>query len=292
MPQGLALDGAVIVNNGTSDILPFTRRDLSNSQSEIITTFGPGYKAIIIIVDPRWYVSSSDEIQGVIETWIDSQDLRPIAVAGPSQRANRGQVVYLDGSGSNSPYGISTYKWEHVTGDIGVPVEISNSNSPIASFIYPDCPPAGSCYHLIFQLTVNDNIYQQTADSCEVHLNHPPIANAGPDQTIGEKGYNIQLDGSLSGDDYDLISTYSWRQISGTDVALVNSGTSKPSFKTPETSHFVNCFETLVFELTVTDDLGLQGTDTVQVELYEECYLFGCCTEDCQCTEGCACISQ
>ena len=88
--------------------------------------------------------------------------------------------------------------------------------------------------------------------------NFPPIASAGDAQVVSETSV-VTLQGS--GTDFDgSIVSYQWQQIaSNTDVELIDSQSSSTSFTVPEVDSNV----TLEFQLTVTDDDGASGTDTV-----------------------------
>ena len=104
--------------------------------------------------------------------------------------------------------------------------------------------------------------------------NHPPIANAGIDQTEPEhNGVNpspppdnilnvITLDGSASSDPDENTITYSWAQINGTDVILSDVTARQPTFTAPDLLD-IDPPEAgpednvdLIFELTVTDSKG------------------------------------
>ncbi|QUC65419.1 hypothetical protein NsoK4_04020 [Nitrosopumilus sp. K4] len=88
--------------------------------------------------------------------------------------------------------------------------------------------------------------------------NHAPVSNAGSDQSIGTSVL-VTLDGSGSSDpDGDTI-TYSWTQTSGTLVTLSDETAESPTFTSPVSA------DTLVFELTVTDDKGSSDTDSVTI---------------------------
>ncbi len=96
----------------------------------------------------------------------------------------------------------------------------------------------------------------------QAQSNNPPVANAGPDQTVYEFN-NVILDGTNSYDPDDDPITYSWTQIAGTFVTLLNPTTVHPSFTAPQqppTGH-----ETLTFSLTVTDSFGATSSDSVDV---------------------------
>lgn len=91
-------------------------------------------------------------------------------------------------------------------------------------------------------------------------VNQPPVANAGFDQSIAA-GATCILEGSASSDSDGTIASYSWRKVSGPTIALANANQAVASFIAPSES----TIQTLVFELTVTDDDGVTSTDTVTV---------------------------
>ena len=89
-------------------------------------------------------------------------------------------------------------------------------------------------------------------------ISNPPAAVAGADQIL-TPGASVTLDGSDSTDFDGVIDSYLWSQTAGTAVTLIGADTATPGFTAPETS------EVLTFLLTVTDDLGFVGTDTVYI---------------------------
>lgn len=96
--------------------------------------------------------------------------------------------------------------------------------------------------------------------ACDV----PPLADAGPDQIVN-LGDVVTLDGSSSYDrdplDPNNSITYNWIQIGGTLVTLNDANTAHPTFAA------LNVGETLIFQLTVTDDEGNSATDTVNITI-------------------------
>lgn len=89
----------------------------------------------------------------------------------------------------------------------------------------------------------------------------PPVAEAGEDQLV-EPRTTVALSAvGSSASTPAAIAQYSWTQLSGTPVVLANAQSANPTFTAPGQS------EALSFRLTVTDDGGLTGTDTVQVQL-------------------------
>ncbi|MFY9153104.1 MAG: PKD domain-containing protein [Prolixibacteraceae bacterium] len=80
----------------------------------------------------------------------------------------------------------------------------------------------------------------------EVAINHAPVSNAGPDQTVNELA-TVVLDGSGSSDPDGNTITYSWVAPAG--ITLSSSSAAKPSFTAPD----VNADTPYKFSLTVND---------------------------------------
>ncbi|MDD7972977.1 glycine-rich domain-containing protein [Roseinatronobacter alkalisoli] len=93
-------------------------------------------------------------------------------------------------------------------------------------------------------------------------INTGPTANAGPDATAFP-GLQVTLDGAGTFDPDGNIVSYAWAQTSGPPVALGGASSLTPSF-TPA-QPVSGAQDTLVFQLTVTDDFGLTSTDTVTI---------------------------
>ena len=102
-----------------------------------------------------------------------------------------------------------------------------------------------------------------TMKSFSTTLNPPPTANAGPDQSVFME-HTVRLDGSGSSpsDPSQPIASYQWTQLPGTAVTLDNSASPTPSFTAPVVD---KTGEILQFQLTVTDNVGLFQSDTVNV---------------------------
>jgi hypothetical protein len=187
----------------------------------------------------------------------------PTANAGPDQTVDKGVVVTLNGSNSTDPDdGIASYLWKQTGGSPAV--TLTGADTAQASFTSPDVGSDGVA--LVFQLTVTDNHGLQDTDTCIVNVtwkNAPPKAEAGADQTVVE-GRTLTLDGLGSSDPDGMIASYSWKQTGGTDVALSVSTAPTPTFVAPPVG---GDGTTLTFELTVTDDGGLMGTDEISVTI-------------------------
>ncbi|HET6590999.1 MAG TPA: PKD domain-containing protein [Candidatus Nitrosocosmicus sp.] len=101
----------------------------------------------------------------------------------------------------------------------------------------------------------NGNMYVANQGSLDVSvIAVSPIANAGIDNTV-DSGQTVQLDGSNSTDHLGGTLTYNWTQIDGPKVTLSDSTSLNPTFTSPLTTDTTD----LVFELVVTNDLGLDS---------------------------------
>lgn len=90
----------------------------------------------------------------------------------------------------------------------------------------------------------------------------PPVISAGDDQVVDE-GVEVTLNGSIS--DESLVASYLWEQTAGTAVTLSDDSINNPVFTAPD----VDSDETLTFRLTVTDIVGLETTDTCDIEVID-----------------------
>lgn len=201
------------------------------------------------------------------ETIIPNAD--PIAVAGPDQELDASERANLDGSGSSDPDGdFFTYEWTLQSAPPGSAAEIM---LPTAAEAYFDTDEPGT---YVAQLTVEDNFGGSDTDTLTVTAEDtgtlPPVANAGPDQTVTyqQGGITVFLDGSNSSDpDGDPI-TFAWEitefipdgALPMTPVTLIDPDTALPSFDVFE----LNQLGVYTIELTVSDGT-LQDTDTVVI---------------------------
>lgn len=186
-------------------------------------------------------------------------DKPPIAVAGPDQViALPTDSISLDGSASNDPDGkISVWLWKKISG----PASFGISNSSVAKTKANKL--VTGTYQ--FELTVTDDKGASAKDTMMVTVdatppsNHPPVANAGADQTITFPTNTINLDGSGSTDPDNNIVSYQWTKISGPSTFNISNAN---AVQTQVTNLVQGIYQ---FELKVTDAGGLFDKDTVQL---------------------------
>jgi hypothetical protein len=91
----------------------------------------------------------------------------------------------------------------------------------------------------------------------------PPVADAGANQSVAEQA-TVTLDGTGSSDPDGSITSYSWQQVSGPEVALSGATTATATFTAPDVIQDTP----LEFRLTVTDDFGVSAAATVDVTVH------------------------
>src|ERR1035441_2528172 len=135
---------------------------------------------------------------------LQTTPLPPVANAGANQTARVGDTVTLDGSGSTNPSGVGTltYSWAFTYRPAGS-AHLNNPTGVMPSFTVD---VAGN---FIIALTVSNGIASSTSSVMVSTLNSPPVANAGPNQTVSV-GSKVLLDGSHSTDVDGNPLTYQW----------------------------------------------------------------------------------
>jgi hypothetical protein len=119
---------------------------------------------------------------------------------------------------------------------------------------------------LTFRLTVTDSDGLVSSDtvSVTVYLPQPPVADAGPDQSVTE-GQTVTLDGSNSYDPNETNIAVQWKQLTGsTQVVLNTPNELTTEFTAPEVG---TDRDELTFKLTINDDDGLTSEDEVRVTI-------------------------
>jgi parallel beta-helix repeat protein len=166
--------------------------------------------------------------------------VKPVADAGPDQHLEKPQLITLDGSGSlfYDPCGVMEFQWDQAAGPA---VEFSDFGAMRATFT-PECEA-----EYRFELVVSDGLNFSKPDEVLIVVrNRPPVADAGPDQTMSSIPSIITLNGSGSYDPGGEALTYDWRQIAGPTVELSHENAIQPAFVPCDLGIYV-------FELVVND---------------------------------------
>jgi cytoskeletal protein CcmA (bactofilin family) len=159
----------------------------------------------------------------------------------------------LTGNASDPDGFITTYLWRKISGPasgtIATPSSATSAVNSLVKGIY------------LFEFTVTDNDGAVVKDTIRVSVNDvnfAPVANAGANQTITLPANSVTLNGTATDSD-GTITRYAWVKISG---PAAGSLTSPGAASTNVSSMVQGLYE---FELTVTDDDGATGKDTIQV---------------------------
>ncbi|WP_455222886.1 PKD domain-containing protein, partial [Kaarinaea lacus] len=197
--------------------------------------------------------SASDQVVVTISPAL--ANTQPTANAGIDRTANLGEVVQIVGSGSDTDGNIAAYLWAQTDGPA---VTLTGADTEAVSFTMPLDMQGQTA--IILQLTVTDDQGAVGTDQVEIQANLPPIASAGADQFL-QPGDMVNLSSSGSNDPDGNIVSYLWSQVGGTPSVTFNHNSANPSFTAPDISG------DLTFELTVTDNYGAEGIDTVVIHI-------------------------
>ena len=186
--------------------------------------------------------NTKNRLNFTIDFVFTADNTPPTANAGADQSVFIGTSVTLSGSGTDSDGTITGYLWTEGA------TTLSNS----ASFTKSDFT-VGT--HTL-TLTVTDDDGATATDTVFITIvpNSPPTANAGADQLIN-LGDNTSLDASGSSDSDGSIVAYLWQE--GTITLSGNANFTLTGLTAG----------THTMTLTVTDDKGDTGTDTVDIKV-------------------------
>src|SRR5688572_12774678 len=187
---------------------------------------------------------------------ISTQNSPPIANAGSDQVVFVGDTDQLNGSGSTDVDGnLLGYAWSIISKPQSSEAGMSDPFIVNPTF---NVDAAGS---YIVQLLVTDGIVTSAADSVTISTqNRPPVANAGPDQTVQQKA-TVQLNGGGSSDPDGNSLTFTWSLLSkpgGSAAVLSNGKIVNPTFTADQSG-------TYVAQLIVNDGSVNSAPDTVSI---------------------------
>ncbi len=237
--------------------------------------------AYILLVGIAWFTSCKKEYScencGVNPP--GSTNKSPVANAGPDQIIILPMdSVSLDGSASHDPDGtVSSFQWTKITGPASFVVENAAAARTVVKNLLE------GVYQFELKVTDNEGLWakgtvQVIVKNDSAIYNLPPVAKAGPDQTITLPLDYTYLDGSGSspnGWPYPNGATYVWTKISGPSQFLLSPATLQETFQiagyVPTTAIAKDLIPgSYLFRLQVTNSLGVSDADTVQVEVVED----------------------
>ena len=186
-----------------------------------------------------------------------ASNLAPTANAGADQTITLpANSVNLSGTGTDSDGSISKYFWSKISGPSTFQIADSSSTTTNVSELVE------GVYQ--FELKVTDNNGSVGKDTVQIQVNAAsnlaPIANAGADQTITLPANNVNLSGSGADSD-GTIASYKWTKILGASEVVISDSTSA----TATVNELIQGI--YIFQLTVKDNDGGIGKDTVQVKV-------------------------
>lgn len=210
--------------------------------------------ALIIITMLSFFLSCKKEL-----SYEGGINQIPTANAGADQiTVLPKDSVLLDGSNSKDHDGqITKTQWTKISGPLSY--VIANTTTPITIVR----SLTEGVYQ--FELMVTDDKQASARDTVQVTVspsngtNHPPVAVAGPDQSITLPVDLCTLDGSASYDPDGVIATSQWTKVAGPSSGAIAKAT---DLKTQATNLTTGTYQ---FELMVTDNYGASSKDTVQV---------------------------
>jgi RHS repeat-associated protein len=187
---------------------------------------------------------------------VTTENVVPVANAGPNQSVFVGNTVTLDGSHSNDVDGDSlTYRWSLLSVPANSAAQLSDPSIVNPTFVVD----VKGTY--IAQLIVNDGFVDSAPATVTIStLNSPPVANPGPAQTV-LAGTTVHLNGSKSTDvDGDAL-TFKWSitsKPSNSNVVLSDPASVTPTF-------FADQLGVYVVQLIVNDGTVDSAPATVAI---------------------------
>jgi Calx-beta domain/PKD domain/K319L-like, PKD domain len=211
----------------------------------------PGTYVLSLLVDDGVATSAPDTVQ------VSTQNSPPVADAGADTSAHVGDTVTLDGTGSSDVDGDPLdFSWTLVDAPAGSAAALDDPEAMLPTLTIDR---AGT-YEL--ELVVTDGAADSAPDTVFITtINAPPIAGAGPDQTVA-LGATVGLDGALSFDPDGDPLLWWWSLTSvpaGSAAVLSDPAAEAPTFTADVPG-------TYVAQLVVSDGTMDSTPDTVTID--------------------------
>jgi phosphodiesterase/alkaline phosphatase D-like protein len=221
--------------------------------------------------------NSSGTTKGLIVSFVTNAQAPTVATAAADNTSATGATLH----GTVNPNGlaVSNAHFEYGT-DSSLVTFTSTSTQTLAAGLTDQAITApltaltpGVTYYFRVAATNSVGTSKGLILSFSTPQNPPPAAVAHFNETVwiadsngGTTGYlgstEVTLDGSASYDDFGTITSYEWTQIGGTNIVTISNPTSATTaFTAPAVAYGTS--DNLVFQLKVTDNRGLSGTDNI-----------------------------
>ncbi|MEI9917739.1 MAG: tandem-95 repeat protein [Bacteroidota bacterium] len=223
-----------------------------NSNNTVVNSLVVGVYVFRLTVTDNGLATAQDDVTVTVTT----SNQAPKSNAGSDKTIQLPtSATTLPGSGSDADGTVSTYAWTRVSGPNTPTLANANTNTLSLSGLI-----IGT---YVYRLTVTDNLGATDADDVSLIVqaaNIAPVANPGATKNLILPVNSVTLVGS--GTDADgSIATYLWEKVSG--PAATTGATNASSLA------LSNLLEgTYIFKLTVTDNGGASGSNTVSVVVF------------------------
>ncbi len=219
-------------------------------------------------------LSAKDTVQVIVND-PSMPNRPPVANAGEDQVITLPtNTVTLNGNGSADPdNNIASYLWTKILG----PSSFNIASSSVAQTQVSNL--VAGIYQLELKVTDAGGLFSKDTVLVVVNdfaINQPPLANAGPDQTITLPLDSTYLDGSGSSPNgWSTGATYVWTEISGPSQFLFSPATLQQTLQlpgyVPTTAIARNLLPGIyLFRLLVTNSSGVSDADTVQINVVDD----------------------
>ncbi len=230
----------------------------SNTATPSVTGLETGVYTFQLTVTDNSGATATDQVFVTVLPPVVLPNQAPVANAGTNLTITLpDNSVSLNGTSSFDPDGtIATYAWSQISGPSAAVITGANTSTPAVSQLIVG--------QYVYQLTVTDNNGASNSDQVTITVNPavskvdlPPVANAGPSDTLTLPNNTYMLNASQSTDPDGTITSYQWQQIGGPNTA---TSTTMDGAQVSISGLQQGQYE---FQVTVTDNTGATSAATM-----------------------------